>query len=172
MQLKRLDEGSFDRFLAIMECSFPRDERREAAEQRALLTNPAYTPLLVCDEAGTILGFITLWDVGDYAFVEHFAVAPEYRNRGLGAQILRLTVEQTAKPLCLEVEPPLTEIARRRIAFYERNGFVLNDYPYEQPAYTPDRASVPLLIMTLDGGIDRKTFEQVRTALYRRVYGR
>ena len=171
LQLRPLRESDLDRFLEIMEEAFPPDERRPAAAQRALLSDPDYTPLLVCGEDGEVLGFITLWDVGAYAFIEHFAVAPEHRGAGLGSRILRMTVERTEKPLCLEVEPPLTDIARRRIAFYERGGFTLNEYPYEQPAYAPDRASVPLMIMTLGGGIDRETFEQVRIALYRRVYG-
>ena len=171
MSLAPLCPREFDRFWEIMEASVPRDERRPKEAQRALVGRPDHKVLVARDEHGMVIAFITLWDVGEFTFVEHFAVAPDHRGQGLGAHILCQAARLCSARLCLEVEVPETEIARRRVAFYERNGFCLNHYPYEQPAYAPDRESVPLLIMTAGGGIDRATFEQVRAALYSRVYG-
>lgn len=166
-----IKSGEFDRVWEIMEASFPVDERRPLDDQRAVMDDPDYTVYVSHDEHGKIEGFISVWMLDDIAYVEHFAVAPECRGGGLGSRMLRKTAELTGgKLLCLEVEPPKTDIARRRIAFYERNGFYLNDYDYEQPAYAPDRAAVPLCIMTCHGGIDRTTFEHLRDTLYRRVY--
>jgi len=41
----------------------------------------------------------------------------------LGALTLKLLREETNLPIIGEVEPPTDDITRRRIAFYERNGF-------------------------------------------------
>ena len=38
--------------------------------------------------------------------------------------MLQELVKQYQKPICLEVELPEDELTRRRIGFYERNGFV------------------------------------------------
>ena len=50
--------------------------------------------------------------------------------------------------ICLEVELPETEMAARRIGFYERNGFYYNDYFYMQPPIAEGRNAIPLRLMT------------------------
>ena len=72
--------------------------------------------------------------------------------------------------ICLEVEFPDNEISRRRIGFYERNGFVLNNYPYIQPPISEGRNPVPLKIMTTDKGITEEQFNKIRALLYKYVY--
>ena len=74
------------------------------------------------------------------------------------------------KPVCLEVELPESDITRRRIGFYRRNGFFLNDYPYIQPSLGVGRAPQPLRIMTRDGTITQTEFETMRDVIYREVY--
>ena len=76
----------------------------------------------------------------------------------------------TDKDICLEVELPETEKAKRRIAFYERNGFFLNNYEYEQPAYSADKKAVPLLIMTYNKPVSYERFKEIRKELYLHVY--
>ena len=70
------------------------------------------------------------------------------RGLGLGSKMLKETAKLFEKPLCLEVEPPTTDIARRRIRFYERNGMCFNDYEYVQPPLSEGQNSLPLKIMT------------------------
>lgn len=170
MKLRRAETEEFDRIYAILEASFPRDEYRGYEAQYALLRHPAYT-IYVAEVDGGIGGWISVWALGDFAFVEHFAVDPARRGQGLGTAILSELRRRLACRICLEVEPPVTEQARRRIGFYERNGFFLNDYPYEQPAYGADRSPVPLLIMTTEGGLSEAEFATLRATLYRDVYG-
>ena len=68
------------------------------------------------------------------------------------------------------MEPPETEPAVRRIGFYRRCGFFLNEYPYLQPPLAPGRSTLPLLVMTTGGPVSRPQFEQIRDVLYARVY--
>ena len=69
-----------------------------------------------------------------------------------------------------EVELPETEMARRRIGFYQRGGFVLNPYPYVQPPISAGRNPLPLAIMSAPRAIGPEEFEEFRRLVYTRVY--
>lgn len=168
--LQEMKMQEFDAVYQLMELSFPREEYRPREGQRALLADPAYTVYVVHGDNGEIAALATVWELGRFALLEHLAVAPSLRNGGMGGRILHALAERCQGRLCLEVELPETDLARRRIGFYERNGFVFHDYPYEQPPLSADRAAVPLRIMTQGGKIDRATFEDIRSTIYRRVY--
>ena len=169
--LEQLRNEEFDRVYRIMEASFPVDERRPFDEQRALLEDPAYR-IYVCKAPGPedIAAFLAVWELEPVVFLEHFAVAPQCRNGGLGARMLKELVEQAGKTVCLEVELPETGLAARRIGFYERNGFFLNPYPYLQPPISKGRSAVPLRIMTSGGPVSEGEFQRIKALLYRRVY--
>ncbi len=168
--LQRMRPDEHDAVFSLMEQSFPRDELRSRERQRALLNESAFHPYVARGEGGEVIALLTVWELGEVAFIEHFAVSPTLRGGGLGSRLLGEVTRLYQKPICLEVERPETETARRRIRFYRRNGFYLNEYDYEQPAYGEDRAPVPLYIMTTGGEIDRPTFERIRGELYREVY--
>lgn len=168
--LERMRCDEHDAMYRLMEQSFPRDELRSCEAQRALLHEAAYHPYVVHGEGGEVIALLTVWSLDGIAFIEHFAVSPTLRGGGLGSRVLGEVAGLYQVPICLEVERPETEMARRRIGFYRRNGFYLNEYDYEQPAYGEDRAPVPLYIMTTGGEIDRAAFERIRDELYRGVY--
>lgn len=159
----------FNTIQHLIEISFPEDERRTAAEQRKVWEDPHFR-CYVLDDGGQILGFMTIWQFEGWAYAEHLATNPEIRGQGAGARILQEIKTLVTGQLCLEVEHPDHEMARRRIGFYKRNGFYMNDYPYIQPAYSPGKNPVPLLIMTTDGPIDTETYEMIRDTLYHDVY--
>ncbi|MDD6735846.1 MAG: GNAT family N-acetyltransferase [Clostridiales bacterium] len=169
---ERLDNKDFDEVFSIMEMSFPSDEYRTYNEQRSLLDNREYSVYVLKREDGRLKAFIAVWEFDDFAFIEHFAVNPDCRNEGIGAAMLKeLSEKFTGKTLCLEVELPDSEMARRRIGFYNRNNFFINDYPYTQPPISKGKRSIPLCIMTYGGRIDKHQFETIKNVLYKRVYG-
>jgi ribosomal protein S18 acetylase RimI-like enzyme len=168
--IEKLRNQDFDKIYDIMEMSFPSDEYRNYNGQKALLEDPAYSIYGIYNEFQDIKAFIAVWEFDEFAFVEHLAVHPEHRNRGLGAYMLNEQVELLHKPVCLEVELPETEIARRRIGFYKRNNFFLNEYPYIQPALSEGKKAIPLLIMTSGSKVDKDIFERIKNTLYTRVY--
>lgn len=165
-----LHPSDFDKVFAIMEQSFPADEYRPYEAQKALLSDPAYHIYVETDEHDLIRGFIAVWDLNNCLFIEHLACAKEYRNNGLGANLLSFILEGSEKTVCLEVEPPESEINVRRIGFYERNGFIFNPYPYTQPVLAAGRSPVPLFIMTSGRAVKETEFIAIRDALYNRVY--
>jgi len=168
--LELLPHSEFDAVFAIMEQSFPADEYRPHHEQRALLEKDEYR-LYVCKEQGSICAFIAMWQFEGLCYIEHFAVSPQKRNGGLGSKMLSEAVALSQNPVCLEVEPPENDLCKRRIAFYERNGFFFNDYPYTQPPISKGKSPVPLRIMSTGGRVTKQKFEYIRHTLYTKVYG-
>ena len=86
--LHTLTIDDFDQMYRLMEASFPQDEYRPYAGQKALFHDLDYHVYAYFDHAHTLLAFLAVWDFQDFAFVEHFAVAPSCRNLGLGSQML------------------------------------------------------------------------------------
>jgi ribosomal protein S18 acetylase RimI-like enzyme len=164
--IEKLEIKEFDTVYAIMERSFPLEEYRSYEDQKALLKKPAYR-IYAAKENGKILGFAAVWQLEDWLFLEHLAVDPQCRNQGIGAKLLRHFAQSRC---CLEVELPETALCRRRIGFYERNGFFLNDYPYLQPSLGEGRSPVPLYIMTSGSAVSAEEFDRVKRLLYSRVY--
>lgn len=165
------DKSEFDSVYRLMKISFPEDERRPYKEQMALLDRTEYKiHVLKNNDGSDICAFAAIWDFERFVFVEHFAVSPSCRNAGVGSGMIKRLASKSGKPVCLEVEPPTNEITARRIAFYERNGFFLNDYPYVQPPISKTRRPVPLMIMTTDRKITPEEFDSVKNTLYKNVY--
>lgn len=171
MLLKKFDSGKFDEIYEIMEQSFPEDERRTYEEQKGLLENPLYHIYVLQDmEESSIQAFAAVWIFEGMLFLEHFAVHSRYRNLGLGARMLHEIVTKLGKMVVLEVEPPETELAARRIDFYRRNGFFFHTYPYIQPAMSDGRKEIPLFLMTSERAISEEEFCEIRDLLYEQVY--
>ncbi|MGN0158376.1 MAG: GNAT family N-acetyltransferase [Brotaphodocola sp.] len=169
--IERLKQESFDEIFEIMEKSFPKDEYRTYEGQKRLFSEPEYQVYGMRDsESGRIRGFIAVWELEFVVFIEHFAVNPEFRNGGIGSQMLKELQKKFSKIICLEVELPETEMAVRRIGFYERNGFVLNRYPYMQPPLAKGQNPIPLYIMTTERAVGQDEFEKIRDLLYATVY--
>ena len=167
--MQRLTQNDFDALFSLMEKSFPADEYRSRAEQRALFADSDYAVYGLKDGA-SIKAFISTWHFDDFVFIEHFAVNPAYRNNGIGGKMLGELISKLKKSVCLEVDPPVSDIARRRIGFYERNGFFLNTYPYEQPPMSRGKKSVAMHVMTSRGFADEQRFKAIKSALYKKVY--
>lgn len=168
--LERLYKEDFDQIFDIMEKSFPLDEYRTYEGQKALLDKDKYA-IYGIKRDGKVVAFITFWENESVVFIEHFAVSPMCRNEGLGGKILReLLSSRSEITVCLEVEPPENDIAKRRIAFYERNGFFLNTHPYMQPALSVGRSPIRLMIMTSGRTIDADEFAKLKNTLYESFY--
>lgn len=168
--LELLKKSEFEEIYGIMEQSFPKTERRTYDGQKALLADDDYMFYGV-HSGKSVSAFLAVWDFEKTLYVEHFAVSPNFRNSGLGSSMLRELCGICAdKPVCLEVELPENDMARRRIGFYERNGFVLNHYDYIQPSMAQGQPSIPLLIMTNPKAVTQEEFESIKSLLYKRVY--
>ncbi|MGE4214386.1 MAG: GNAT family N-acetyltransferase [Anaerotignaceae bacterium] len=168
MKLIRVDVSDFDTIFEIMDKAFPNTEMRTYEGQKKVFEKPEYSVLM--NEEKT--AFIALWDFHEAVYIEHFAVKDSTRGNGTGEKMIREFLHTVKGKVFLEVEPPEGEIARRRIGFYERIGFVLNPYYYLQPPYRLDEEATQLRIMTYGKGIDKKQFNEYKNLLYSRVYNK
>lgn len=162
---------AFGQVLDLMQASFPPAERRDRAGQEKLASNPLYH-LFVLEDAGTdtVCGFIASWQLDSCRFIEHFAVDASRRGKGAGGEMLLHFLSQNTGTVVLEAEPPLDDISRRRIGFYERHGFSLNPYAYLQPSLSASCEPIPLKIMTYPQPLSECEFIKIRSILYEKVY--
>lgn len=169
--LEKLNEKEFDAVFELLEISFPEDEYRTYEEQKRLMEHPAYTVYVYKDDGESQMkGCVCIWEFETLAYIEHLVVDPSSRNGGIGAKILKELSARIKKRICLEVELPENETAVRRIGFYQRNGFFLNEYPYVQPPLSKGKQSLPLFIMTSKSTVSETEFEEIRKLLYAQVY--
>lgn len=168
-QLETLTKADFGAVWRIMEESFPVDERRNRVGQEQILAEPYYH-LYGWKKEGGLAAFFAVWEFEEFSFVEHFAVEKSHRNGGIGAVLLGQLLAERKAPVILEVEPPEGELQRRRIGFYERNGFVINPYDYLQPAMSEQGKAIPLRIMSSPKELGVEEYERVRERLYCSVY--
>ena len=163
-----MDTSRFDAFFSLLSRSLPPNEHRSCGAQRALFDRSAYG-VLTGEHEGRLCALMALWSFPDFRYLEHFAVDPALRGRGIGGEMLMRYIGEDPRPLVLEVEPPETEIARRRIGFYTRCGMHLSDFPYAQPPLNEGDGMLPLMLMS-SSMLTHEGAALVRDHLYREVY--
>lgn len=159
--------------------SFPENERRDldAWVDMSFHSSSFTNNIIFC--GGVPAGLLTVWLFPEFCYIEHFAVSPQFRGRGIGGQILDMLLRNISLPVVLEVEIPLPgDITEKRVNFYKRHGFVLRDVKYMQPPYSADREGEEMRIMYcphVDGGASKALKEDdIRryiVQIYSEVYG-
>lgn len=168
------DSADYAEAEALYVDAFPPEERRNVKDWKNLMAHDggAFRALRIAGPERGFLGFLTYWNLGKFYYVEHFAVSASARGGGIGGKALDLLLATTKDmPLVLEVEPPVTDDARRRIAFYERHRLMLSPLPYWQPPYDPSKTKgLELNLMTTDLDFLNAHADEVRQTLYREIY--
>ncbi len=152
--------------------SFPLSERRPVEKMLNLYKNESrFAISLTIEDDDEIVGFLTYWDLDDFIFAEHFAISPEFRNGGCGRKVMDLFIQNTTKPIILEVELPTTILSERRIGFYQRIGFKLwENVQYQQPSYHNDENTIPMKLMSFGNINIEDKLTEIRSKLYSVVY--
>lgn len=151
-------DALMDAAMALYRASFPSHELRLWDDQQAVMSDPAYH-FDMCLTDGALAGLILYWDFGSYIYVEHFCVEPNLRDQGLGTLILRALAQQNDKPIILEIDPLVDDVALRRRDFYTRCGYVQNDYKHIHPPYQCANRGHELIIMSYPRAISQAEFD-------------
>jgi len=133
-QLKSCSEPAFQEFYQIYASSIAAREQKSKAWICEMVSNPN-NKVLVMKRDGQVKGFSILFLPRSQSFglLEYMAVAQEERNRGMGGELFRRSMERArtpegeAVPTLLEVdsdreESPDQSLRRRRQQFYRRLG--------------------------------------------------
>ncbi len=151
--------------------AFPPEEYRQLENLREYTDRTGNFHNNIIFDGDTPLGLLTYWDFDSFYYVEHFAINPALRNGGYGKRTLECLLNQVDRPVVLEVEHPTDEMAKRRIEFYQRQGFRLWTQDYKQPPYKPGDNFLPMYLMVYGNLEPEKDFETVKAKIYSEVYG-
>lgn len=160
-QINDPDDQQFDEFWRIYNASFPLNEKRTLEQQTSVFNKPDYR-LSVFISDYQLLGFISFWTTPEFIFIEHLAVAPELRNRGIGKTILEPFIENYSQPVILEIELPVDNLTIGRLHFYESLGFQLNEHEHSQPPYHKEDEPVPMKILSYKKVISEISYQHFK----------
>lgn len=177
IEFKRMTDTSspdWDDFIKLYVAAFPAEERRFPEAQEELMLNEKDFHCCVLKSDNKQIGLFSYWDFGWFAYAEHFAIKEELRGHKFGEKAMKQFVNDIKKPVILEAETPDSDIAKRRIGFYQRIGYKLSDIEYMQPAYDPTLSSIPLVLMEYGGNIleNEETARKAIGTIYRYAYRR
>ena len=154
----------------LMQTAFPQQERRNADLQREYTDNKPHFHTHIILNANLPIGLITIWELESFHYIEHFAIHENYRNKGYGQKVMKLIINGIQGMIVLEAEEPYDDITCRRIRFYQRQGFVLHDVPYQQPPYRNGDEWFPMKLMTLREKNFSLEYEKVKRKIYKEAY--
>lgn len=160
----------FEEVFKLMEKSFPKNEYRAKESQKKLLKNPMYKLDVKTDESGKTIAFIASWDFPKFIFIEHLAVDPSCRGKGMGSKIMKDFINNSKKPIVLEIEIPNDEISIKRKNFYEKLGFKLNNHEYYQLPLRKGDKPMKLNLMSYPEEIPDENFEIIENIIQSFVY--
>ena len=160
----------FEEVFKLMEKSFPKNEYRAKENQKKLLKNPMYKLDVKTDESGKTIAFIASWNFPKFLFIEHLAVDPSCRGKGMGSKIMKDFINNSKKPIVLEIEIPNDEISIKRKNFYEKLGFKLNNHEYYQLPLRKEDKPMKLNLMSYPNEIPDETFEIIENIIQSYVY--
>jgi len=146
--------------------TFPEDERRDWDKFIPLFNHSNVKVISVLHEAKNI-GYLIIWELSNFTFVEHFEVFQEFRSQKLGSHITGYLLENYPR-IILEIEPEHSgDDAKRRYSFYQKNGFKLIDESYIQPSYGKDKKPLDLWLLA---NYSPENPEEVKDEIYDIVY--
>jgi len=166
LQITSSDDYRVEKIYSSYCTSFPEDERRDWEKLAPLFSHPKVKIVSVLHESENI-GYLILWELSNYTFVEHFEVFEEFRSRKLGSHITKYLFENYPR-IIMEIEPEhLSENAARRYTFYQRNGFSLIDEMYVQPSYGKGKKPLNLWLLS---NYTPENLKDVKDEIYDIVY--
>ena len=160
VRLTTTEAPLYEAFREIYDISFPVFEQRTEAQQTdAFSDNRYHLDCYIDKDADRLLGFIAYWRFDRYSYVEHFAIHPDGRGKGLGGQILRKLIEQESGRVLLEIDLVTDDISAARLRFYQSYGFAENRYPHVHPAYRKEYQDHALVVLSTEGEINKQEYD-------------
>lgn len=165
MKLTKAKLNEMPAIYSHMKNNFIYDEIRDYDDAVKVFDNEKYSIYYVIENDEKV-GFMCVWDLVKFVFLEHFVIYEQYRCNGYGGKAFDL-LKNRSPALILECEPPEGPDQKRRWDFYLRHGMIGNQPDYWQPPYRKDGQSCYLKIMS---SIKLVNFKDIVRALYTEVY--
>ena len=149
MNLERIqtaDHQYFHELFNLYVDSFPREERRELNSLKAMLIEKSMYFSAVSG-GNELVGLVVYWEFEDFLYLEHLAVKPDHRGKGIALAVLK-KLQGKGNPILLEVEIPHDVVSAKRVDFYNRAGFKALAIPYLQPPYREGESLLPMMLFS------------------------
>lgn len=152
-----LDSKEWEKAWEIYNYSFPKHEKRTLKTQALFLKDEDYFCCGIMKDEN-LCGIIFYWRFKSKLYIEHLAVAKEYRGLGVGTEVLE-HLKLHGKNIIFEVDPQVDEVAKRRVRFYKRLGFKENTYEYYHPPLSEKGAPYRLEVMSYPSELEDAEFK-------------
>ena len=170
-RIKNTEDAAFAAVWEIYEYSFPRHEKRTLERQAEILKDERYH-LEYYTDGGKLVGFIGYWEIDDYLYIEHYAMAREARGGGYGTAILKDFLDKAeGRTVILEIDLPEDDVSRRRLRFYRNLGFEENPYRHVCPVYQEEAPEAVLEILSWPERVDQAFYDRFDADLHKIVMG-
>lgn len=168
-KITNANDEEFGKLMQLYTEAFPLEERRDEEQLKKMLIDEPRMSFNAVQCDGKLAGLFVYWDFGTFYYLEHLAIYAEMRNAKIGQQTLDWMKENLDGLRILEAEPAETDIATRRVCYYERNGYTVYEKEYLQPAYRAGGDGCRLWVMCNreDTALNEK-LEQLKEAVYYR----
>lgn len=132
--IRDMQEKDLEKVEALEQCIFSVPWSMRSLQEAITKPENLY---LVCEENGQIAGYCGMWGVLGEGNIMCVAVAPEYRNRGVGNAMMQELLQRGRKEKAIDVFfLEVRESNAVAIHLYEKNGFKsigLRKNFYEKP---------------------------------------
>ncbi|WP_165043159.1 GNAT family N-acetyltransferase [Dysgonomonas sp. ZJ709] len=156
--IKDINDKWYDIFRPIYSTSFPIHEQRDTAQQIKAFESDRYS--LECTiENSTLIAFIAYWEFEEYIYIEHFAVNDKLRGQNYGSLILHEFINKKEKTVLVEIDPLTDDISIKRLRFYERLNFNINEYDHYHPPYNKKYAPHKLVLLSHNHQISKEQYD-------------
>lgn len=161
IRLTAMEHPLYNAFRNIYDISFPIYEQRIVAQQQDAFSDSRYHLDCYKDPVNDfLLGFIAYWRFERYTYVEHFAIHPNERGKGMGGLILRKLIEQESGRVLLEIDPVTDDISAARLRFYQSYGFIKNPFSHIHPAYRSEYPDHSLVVLSTGSEMTKAEYEK------------
>lgn len=167
IRINSKEDKYFDDAMKIYEASFPIFEQRTLKNQIEALENEMYYSSIIC-ENGKLIGIVFYWKYGKYTYIEHLAISPSLRGKNYGSKILRDFCKDN-KDTILEIDNPIDEISIKRLKFYSKIGFKLQDFEHIHPPYRQEYDGHYLKVLSFNRDLSKEEYEEFNTFLKTKV---
>ena len=145
-RIQTAQHSYLDELLSLYRESFPPEERRITERLLGMLAEPQmYFSAIISGKEPA--GLIIYWIFDGFVYLEHLAVSPAMRGKGIGEEAL-IILQQTGLPILLEVEIPLDSEGLKRMNFYHKCGFSTLKVPYVQPPYREGESTPDMMLFS------------------------
>lgn len=83
----------------------------------------------------------------------------------VGTSVLAQLMEEVKKTVVLEIDPLVSEVAKKRLTFYQKLGFKLCPYKHLHPAYRKAYAPHELLVLSSGSVLPPALYERFKNDL-------